>query len=194
MVAIQVLLPRGYTLEPPWLLPGIESLLLVLLLIADPGRVTRESRILRMLGLAVVVAASVATTWSVFNLVRDIITGQTKGGSLLAHGALIWVTNVIVFALWYWELDRGGPASRANATRTLPDFLFPQMTAPKLARPDWEPQFVDYLYVAFTNSTAFSPTDTMPMTRYAKLSMMFQSAISFGVVVLVIARAVNVLG
>jgi uncharacterized membrane protein len=101
---------------------------------------------------------------------------------------------VIVFALWYWELDRGGPAARAAARKVHPDFLFPQMTTPELVDPDWEPEFVDYLFLAFTNATAFSPTDTMPMSRWAKLAMMAQASVSVVVVALVIARAVNILG
>ncbi len=193
IIGLQLALPRGFAPEPEWLLPATEVVLLLILVIADPGRVNRETRVLRMLGLAVVLAASLATTWSVYRLVLKIINNEVHGAPLLVNGALIWLTNLIVFALWYWELDRGGPAARANATRIFPDFLFPQMSEPKLARPDWEPQFVDYLYLAFTNSTAFSPTDTMPMSRTAKLAMMFQSAVSFGVVILVIARAVNVL-
>jgi hypothetical protein len=104
------------------------------------------------------------------------------------------LTNVIVFALWYWELDRGGPASRAAARRIHPDFLFPQMSVPDLVHPDWEPAFVDYLFLAFTNATAFSPTDTMPLSRWAKMAMMVQASISVVVVALVIARAVNILG
>jgi uncharacterized membrane protein len=96
--------------------------------------------------------------------------------------------------LAYWELDRGGPAARAAATRTRPDFLFAQMQSPQLADPDWEPQFLDYLYLAFTNATAFSPTDVLPLSRPAKVTMMVQSAVAFTVVVLVVARAVNVLG
>ncbi|MFN8036370.1 MAG: hypothetical protein U0V73_10585 [Acidimicrobiia bacterium] len=98
-----------------------------------------------------------------------------------------------MFALWYWEFDRGGPLDRAAGVQPYPDFLFPQMASPELAPPDWEPGFVDYLYVSFTNATAFSPTDTMPMTQWAKLTMLVQSAISVIAVALVIARAVNIL-
>jgi uncharacterized membrane protein len=108
-------------------------------------------------------------------------------------GAAIWATNVIVFGLWYWEFDRGGAIERAAGDRQYPDLLFPQMTSPDLAPPDWEPGFVDYLYVSFTNATAFSPTDVLPMTRWAKLTMMTQSAISVVTLALVIARAVNIL-
>lgn len=112
---------------------------------------------------------------------------------LLGSGAAIWLTNVVVFGLGYWEFDRGGPAARAYARKPLPDFLFVQMQNPELTDPDWEPQFMDYLYLSFTNATAFSPTDVMPMTRWAKAMMMAQSAISLVLAALVIARAVNVL-
>lgn len=195
-MGLQLALPAKLALQPPWLLPGIEVVLLAILAVAEPGRVSRESSVLRALGLAVVALASVATAWSANLLVAAIVTG--RGGDsparLLAGGGAIWLTNVIVFALWDWELDRGGPAARANARRVHPDFLFAQMTAPRLARHDWRPGFVDYLYLSFTNATAFSPTDTLPLTRWAKLAMMFEAAVSFVVVLLVIARAINVLG
>ncbi len=120
----------------------------------------------------------------------------TEGGSagpLLVTGGAIWLTNVIVFGLWYWEFDRGGPVARANATRMYPDFLFVQMTSPHLAPPDWEPAFSDYLYLSFTNAAAFSPTDVMPLSRWAKMAMTMQAVISIVTVALVVARAVNIL-
>ena len=104
----------------------------------------------------------------------------------------IWLTNVIVFGLWYWELDRGGPATRQQASHRQPDFLFPQMSTPGSA-PGWTPAFVDYLYTSFTNATAFSPTDTMPLTVWAKLLFMVQSLASLVTVAVVISRAVNIL-
>ncbi len=113
---------------------------------------------------------------------------------LLMWGSTVWLTNVIVFALGYWELDRGGPAARAMARKTHPDFLFSQMTVPELIHKDWEPGFVDYLYLSFTNATAFSPTDTLPLSRWAKLLMMAESLVSLITVALIVARAVNVLG
>jgi uncharacterized membrane protein len=120
-------------------------------------------------------------------------TEGQDAGPLLITGAAIWLTNVIVFSLWYWELDRGGPVARAHATRAHPDFLFAQMQNPELAPSDWEPGFADYLYLSFTNATAFSPTDVLPLSRWAKLTMMLQSAVSLATVALVIARAVNIL-
>ena len=112
--------------------------------------------------------------------------------TLLGTGAAINVTNVIVFALWYWAFDRGGPLGRALATSTVPDFLFPQMALPELF-PGWRAEFGDYLYLAFTNATAFSPTDTLPTSRWAKMTMMLQSAIALVIAGLILARVVNVL-
>jgi hypothetical protein len=112
---------------------------------------------------------------------------------LLITGGAIWLTNVIIFALWYWELDRGGPVARALAVKQYPDFQFPQMVSPDMAPPDWEPMFADYLYLGFTNAAAFSPTDVMPLSRWAKMAMTLQSAISIVTVALVVARAVNIL-
>ena len=105
----------------------------------------------------------------------------------------MYVTNIIVFALWYWEWDRGGPVARAQGLRPYPDFLYPQMTQPDLAPSEWQPNFLDYLYVSFTNVTAFSPTDTMPMSRWAKMLMLLQSAVALLTIAFVIARAVNIL-
>jgi uncharacterized membrane protein len=194
-IGLQLVVPAHLAIQPRWLLPGVEFLLLVVLAIADPGRVNRESRLLRVLGLVVVSAASLATAYSAVRLVAHIASGG--GGEsavqLLVSGGEIWLTNVIVFALWYWEVDLGGPAARANARRVHPSFLFPQMSAPHLAPEDWEPEFVDYLYLSFTNASAFSAADTVPLTRWAKLAMIFQAAISFGTVILVIARAVNII-
>ena len=194
-VVLQGALPDRLVLHPTWLLPTLEALLLVALVIANPYRINKESKLLRLLGLTVAALLSLANAWSVTRLVIGLVNG-TEGngaGSLLVTGGMIWLTNVIVFALWYWEFDRGGPASRANADRAYPDFQFVQMATPQLAPPDWEPAFADYLYLAFTNAAAFSPTDVMPMSRWAKMGMTLQAAISIVTVALVVARAVNIL-
>ena len=102
--------------------------------------------------------------------------------------------NVLIFALWYWELDRGGPADRCHAVRVYPDFLFPQMQQPDLAPPDWKPSFTDYLYLSFTNAISFAASDITPLTRWAKTMMMLQSAVSVAAIALVVARAVNIIG
>ncbi len=195
-IGLQLAIPEDLAFQPRWLLPVLEGLLFVALVIGNPTRINRESRLLRVVGLSLVTVISLAVAWSAALLCYRLATGRSGVGddavSLLLNGGAIWATNVIVFALWYWEFDRGGPAARAAARKRLPDFLFAQMTAPELVDPDWEPGFVDYLYLSFTNATAFSPTDTLPLSRWAKLSMMFQSAVSLVTVALVVARAVNI--
>jgi uncharacterized membrane protein len=182
-------------LRPVWILPALQGILLVALFIANPHRIDRESRVLRILGLTLAALISFANAWSLVNLAIGLVRG-TEGenaGPLLVTGGAIWLTNVIVFGLWYWEFDRGGPVARAHGTHPYPDFQFVQMTSPELAPPDWEPAFADYLYLAFTNASAFSPTDVMPLSRWAKLAMAVQSVISIVTVALIVARAVNIL-
>jgi hypothetical protein len=107
---------------------------------------------------------------------------------------MVWLTNIVVFALWYWEFDRGGPVARALNVKHYPDFQFVQMVSPpEMVPPDWEPNFVDYLYLALTNAAAFSPTDVMPLSRWAKVAMAAQSLVSIVTVALVVSRAVNIL-
>jgi uncharacterized membrane protein len=194
-VALQLSMPDRFTLQPLWLLPGLELLLVAVLVVANPTRINREQTWLRACSLALAALLMFATAWSVYRLVAGLINGSLgdNAGALLGSGGAIWLTNVVVFAVWYWEFDRGGPAARALARKPLPDFLFVQMQNPELTDPEWEPEFADYFYLSFTNATAFSPTDVMPMSRWAKLIMMAQSAISLVTVALVIARAVNVL-
>jgi uncharacterized membrane protein len=194
-IALQLKLPERLTVSPHWLLPAIEALLLVALLGYNPGKINRRSGPLRIVSIGLIAVASIGNAWSAVHLVNALFyhrAGDTAP-TLLATGGGIWLTNVIVFALWYWELDRGGPAGRAAGTEMFPDFQFPQMEDPRLAPSNWEPNFVDYFYVSFTNATAFSPTDVMPLTRWAKTMMLVQSAVSLITVGLVIARAVNIL-
>jgi len=181
--------------QPTWVLPALEGLVFVLITVLNPHRIDRESKVLRMLSLSGATLISLANAWSAAHLVNGLIQGTegNSAGPLLGSGAVIWLTNVIVFGLWYWEFDRGGPVARALATKLCPDFMFPQMTSPDLASADWEPQFGDYLYVSFTNATAFSPTDVMPLSRWAKAAMAVQAGISIITVALVVARAVNIL-
>ena len=194
-IVLQSLVPGRLTLvHPVWLLPALEGLLLVALVVANPHRINRESQVIRVLSLILVAILSLANAFSVARLAVGLVQG-TEGenaGPLLVTGAAIWLTNVIVFALWYWEFDRGGPVARANATRSYPDFQFVQMTSPQLAPPSWEPAFGDYAYLSFTNAAAFSPTDVLPLTRWAKTAMTVQSAVSIVTVALVVARAVNI--
>jgi uncharacterized membrane protein len=181
-----------------FVLPALEILLLIPLVLTAPRRVSRFHLVERLWRRRAVIALvgliSLANAGSIVLLVHFIITGHEVNGHELFRAAInIWLTNVIVFALFYWETDRGGPVERSLGTRPFADFLFPQMDDPDRAPPDWEPMLVDYLYLAFTNATAFSPTDVLPLSRWAKLAMLVQSALSLTLVALVVARAVNLL-
>jgi uncharacterized membrane protein len=194
-VLLQLALPDHLTLVSHYLLPSLELVLLVGLVIANPYRFNRESTLLRTASLCLCGLLMLANGWSAARLTLELVAGRAgeDAAPLLSTGAAIWLTNVIAFAFWFWEFDRGGPAARTFGRRRHPDFLFVQMQSPDMAPPDWEPTFVDYLYLSFTNATAFSPTDVMPLSRWAKLTMLVQSAVSLVTVALVIARAVNVL-
>jgi hypothetical protein len=196
-LVLQMLLPGQMSLRPlpRWLLPALEGALLLGLAIANPVRIERRARFVRVVSLGLTFIITAANASSAVILIRLIITdpaATSRAYPLLASGAAIWGTNVIAFALWYWEFDRGGPVHRAKATYRYLDFLFPQMTlSTEMVHPDWEPRFADYLYLAFTNATAFSPTDVMPLARWAKLAMAAQSMVSLALAALVIARAVD---
>ena len=194
-IVLQMVLPDRLVLHPRWLLPGVEIALAVALIVANPVRLVRAHPVLRLGGLALVGAMTVANAGSAVLLIDRLLTGSAghDAVTLIGGGAAIYATNIVAFGLWYWELDRGGPARRAAGERQHTDFLFPQMATPDVAPPDWEPTFLDYLYVSYTNGTAFSPTDTMPLSRWAKMLMLAQSAIALSTVVLVVARAVNIL-
>ncbi len=194
-IGLMLALPSRVAIHPRWLLPALATLLLIAVFVARTARFERRARVLRFASLALIGFMSLANAASGARLIVDLVRAQHdwKPAELLLTGGAIWLTNVIVFGIWYWEFDRGGPLERAAGSQPYPDFVFPQMTNPELAPADWEPGFVDYLYVSFTNAMAFSPTDTMPMTRWAKLTMLLQSLISVVILVLVVARAVNIL-
>jgi hypothetical protein len=194
--AVQMAAPGWVSAGPHWLLPAAELALLGALLASSPGRLERRSGPLRIGGLALAGLLSVANATSAALLVRDLADGgpARAAGTLLLAGGSIWAVNVLVFALWYWELDRGGPADRCHAVRMYPDFLFPQLQQSGLAPPGWRPSFTDYLYLSFTNAISFAASDVTPLTRWAKSMMMLQSAVSVAAIALVVARAVNILG
>jgi uncharacterized membrane protein len=193
-IVLQIVLPGQLRLLPRYLMPALEAALLAGIVAADPVRIERRSRVMRLASIVLIAAISAVNAASAVLLIRAILRGTADNApALLASAAAVWGTNVIAFALWYWEFDRGGPVHRAHATFQVPDLMFPQMASPELAPPEWEPAFVDYLYMSFTNATAFSPTDVMPLARWAKLTMLVQSAVSLAVGLLVIARAVNIL-
>jgi hypothetical protein len=194
-ITLRIVQPDREALGPPWLVPGIEMAMLVALIAADPARVSRRARWLRRLSRALVVVLAVVAVVATAVLINDLIRGEQvtdEAGRLLASGAVIWLGNVLVFSLLYWQFDSGGPLARYRRGREFPDLAFTQQMSPELAPPDWRPKFVDYLILGLTTSTAFSPTDVMPMAPWAKLTMALQSLISLTVVGLVIARAVNV--
>ena len=192
---IALYLPSQYTLGPHWLFPAIAVAILVPLSIAAPHRVASESRLVQAAALSLIGVLMLSNIVSLGRLIQLLVfePKNVVGSSLLASAVGIWLTNVIVFALWYWELDRGGPDERLESGHRSPDFLFPQMSTPGCAAPNWSPTFLDYLYIAFTNATAFSPTDTLPLSRWAKVLMLIQSTSSLLTVTLVAARAVNIL-
>jgi hypothetical protein len=195
-IALQVAVPdRLQLVSPSWVLPALQGALLICLIVANPHHINRQSRALRFFSLMLAALISFANAWSLERLAAGLVTGHQHwdAGPLLITGGAIWLTNVIVFGLWYWEFDRGGPVARALGSNPYPDFQFPQMVSPEMAPPHWEPEFADYLYLAFTNAAAFSPTDVMPLSRWAKMAMTLQSAISIVTVALVVARAVNIL-
>jgi hypothetical protein len=198
-VVLQIRLSDSLTRPlPHLLLPLLEVALGVGLAIVNPVRIERASRVTRAVSLALIVLITAANAISAILLIHAILTQEkaASAGALLASGAAVWATNVIAFGLWYWEFDRGGPVARTVGGGTMrpPDFLFPQMgLAPDLVPRNWEPHFIDYLYLSFTNATAFSPTDVMPMARWAKCTMAVQSGVALLVGVLVIARAINIL-
>jgi hypothetical protein len=194
-MVLTILLPSHQRLLSAWVLPLVEGILLVALIAGDPGAIDRRSKVLRGLSIALVSILALTALVATVRLIDVLITGgqQTNSASdLLEAGSIVWVSNILAFALLYWELDSGGAAARAHHTRTDVDFAFPQQMNPELAPPDWRPRFVDYLYLGFTNATAFSPTDAMPIAPWAKLAMIVQSVTSLAILGLVIARAVNV--
>ncbi|MHB8245820.1 MAG: hypothetical protein ACYDGN_10800 [Acidimicrobiales bacterium] len=194
-IVLQIVLPHQLGIEPHWLVPALEGGILIALVAVDPGRMVRRSAVTRGITLLLVMAISLENAWSLVLLVRGLVDGSFGQNPvpLLIAGATIWGTNVILFGIWYWEFDRGGAASRANGLRPHPDLMFPQQANPAVASPDWEPQFFDYLYTSFTNAAAFSPTDTMPLSRWAKMLFLLQSSVSLTTMALVFARAANVL-
>jgi hypothetical protein len=186
-----------------WVIPGLTGLMLVALLASVPG--TRLMRNLgwheyrlrltrRWVSLATIAIVSAANAASIILLVHLLVNGAHANAPTLLRAAVhMWVVNVLLFGLWYWQLDGGGPLARPTSEPEGWDFLFPQQTEPLLTQSGWRPMFLDYMYVSFTNATAFSPTDAMPLSRWAKMLMLVQSAISLTLAVMVVARAVNIL-
>lgn len=184
-------LPEYLTFGPSWLLLILEVVLLIPLLFVWRTRRPISHKTLRLFTLAILGVVTVGLAASISLLVSIVLAGSIKAGFLLRSAALLWVTNILVFALWYWEVDGGGPHKRQHMGHQAADFMFPQQADGN--KSGWVPEFVDYLFVAFTGATALSPADTFPLTRPAKLLMMVEAMISLTVIVLLAARAVNIL-
>ena len=193
-IALQLSLSDEVTIGPTWMLPALEGALLIGLVIVSPHPKARHSPVRRRVAIGMIAFVSAANIASLVMLSHQLLHGGKENGhQLILSGIVLWCTNVLLFGLWYWETDRGGPVAREKGERDVPDFLFPQMTDPRWAPEGWMPRLIDYLYVSLTNATAFSPTDTMPLTPTAKWLMSAQSLASLVTIGLVVARAVNIL-
>jgi hypothetical protein len=191
-VAVRIAIPIEGVFRAPWLTPLLEVALLVVLVTSRPTS-PAERRRLRRLALILVGALVAAALWATGVLVSDLVRGvgvSKDAGDLLLTGAIVWLGNNLAFALLYWLMDGGGPYARTRL-EVPADLAFTQHMSPELATPGWRPVFLDYLHLGFTNATAFSPTDVMPLTHRAKYAMLVQSTVALALFGLVVARAVN---
>lgn len=195
--SLLTLLPSRVRVFPDWV-PFLLTISLIVPMVAlqlttPKARWLRVERIVILFFLAI---AGFALVKSLVSLLYEMVrrSFEVTGIQLLTSSVAAWATNVLLFSLVYWRLDRGGPEARANRTSTKPDWLFPQQGVPEYVPPDWHPTFVDYLFLAFDTATAFSPTDALPLTPRAKMLMMLQSIISLVTIMAVAARAINILG
>jgi hypothetical protein len=179
-----------------WLYLVVIGLLLAVLIIGDPGRIDQDKRWLRITSVSLIGLMSVVNATAAIRLIASILSAKpftNDANELLVSGGAIWLTNVIVFGLWYWDVDGGGAAVRARGPVAHPAFVFPEMVHPQYVREGWYPRFVDYLHLSFAAATAFSPTDVSALRPWAKLMMMAEESLSLVVALLVVARAVNIL-
>jgi hypothetical protein len=194
---LHVTLPAKYRVNPAWVAPVVSVVLVAVLIVGDPGRIDRRRQWLRVTTGAMIALLTVANLFAGARLVSDIITGnklfENDAPALLAAGGVVWLTNVVAFALWFWDLDRGGAAARAHRPFDNPAFVFPEMLHTDFVAGPWVPKFADYLSLAFWTATAFSPTDISAVKVWAKLLMMLEAAMSLCLAALVIARAINIL-
>ena len=193
---LRLALPEALSAGPGWLLLAVVAVLLIPTVWARQRGLDRMNQILGYILTSVVTADMV---WSLYSLLAALPSHKESPQDLLRSAAALWITNILVFASWYWRLDAGGPRARElRGVHTDGAFLFPQMTLNREAKREmgeesWSPGFIDYLFLAFNTSTAFSPTDSPVLSRWAKGLMMVQSLISFTTVALLAARAVNIL-
>lgn len=194
VITFQLLLPSKLSFVNLKLLCLVEILLVLLIFIANPTQIREHKHHIWILGLVLNALMSIINTQTLIKLIDLLLhQGFTDPKQLLFSGGNIWVSNVIIFSLWYWEFDSGGAGKRASRKPEFPDFMFAQNENPQLAPAHWRPHYVDYLYLSLTNASAFSPTDVLPLARWAKLLMALQSVTSLFTVVLIIARAINTL-
>jgi hypothetical protein len=195
VVGLNFALPdRLGIIKPGWLVPAAEALVLLVLIASSPHPRLRHSQLRRRMSIALIAVVTLSNCVALGLLTHFLLHGGKAGGrELIGSGILLWCSNVLLFSLWFWQLDRGGPVARWSGQERLPDFMFVQMTSPQFAPDGWRPAMVDYLYTSFTNATAFSPTDTMPLTAWAKWLMTVQALTALLTVGLVVARAVNIL-
>jgi len=192
-IILQSTAPENGRLVPWWIVPAIELLLLAVAMIRDPGRIDRRGPGSQRATIALAAAMTIATVVGIAVLIVDILDTNliVTANSILGRGAALWVTNVIAFSFWYWIFDRGGPGERAAGSGIAPSFAFPENATPELAPDGWQPRYHDYLYLSFTNATAFSPTDTLPIQAWAKMAMLAESVLSLITAIMVIARVIN---
>ena len=194
-IALPLLLPARFSVGPSWIVPAVMTLLLAAIAVADRARDDRLAMV-RALSLALMVVLIAEAAGVTARLVVDLVEGGPETNSakdLLSVGFGIWLYTILAFAFLYWVLDGGGPDARLWTPPEYPNLAFPEHLNPVVAVPGWRPQFFDYLYLGFTNATAFSPTDVMPLARWTKAAMTMQAAGSLLILGLVIARAVNIL-
>jgi hypothetical protein len=192
-IAARLWLPGQSAVRVPWLVPSLEFALLVAIVVGNPARLARHTHWARRIAVAIVCLLVASALWATALLIYDLITAKGISQSpskLLASGALVWFGNNLSFGMLYWLMDSGGPLARSHG-RAPVDFAFTQHLSPEVARPGWRPVFLDYLHLGFTNATAFSPTDVMPLSLRAKYVMIAQSTTSLALFGLVVARAVN---
>lgn len=194
-IGLQLALPERLTAGPSWLVPTLEGVLLAGMVIVNRNQIEDEHPRRRRVALGLTAFVTAANIYSLGALTHFLLHHNPPGGGrpLIVAGVLIWLTNFLIFALWYWEMDRGGPGKRAAGEDRAPDFLFPQMSDDRIEPRFWRPKFIDYLYVSLTNATAFSPTDTMPLSAAAKSTMGVQALVSLVTIGLIVSRAVNIL-
>jgi hypothetical protein len=193
---VQFALPSRFSLGPEWIVPAILVTLAAGLVVIDLVRFQRQVLVRRVLTIAIAAVLVANGAGVTARLIDDLISGgpETNSASdLLSVGFAVWIYTVIVFAFLYWVLDGGGAHARATAPPAVADLAFPQHLNPNTRAPGWRPTFPDYLYLGFTNATAFSPTDVMPLALWGKLAMTVQAITSLAILGLVVARAVNIL-